>query len=246
MRVLSITHGPSVPGGVFEDAVVAAGHALERWSPPERAAPAPAGSYDAVLVFGGSMHPDQDERFHWLGQEEAFLRSVLAEEVPVLGVCLGAQMLARAAGAWVAPAAAPEIGWHEVELTPAGRDDPVLGALPPRTTAFQWHSYTFGIPAGGMELARSAICTQAFRAGSAWGIQFHAEATLPMIEAWIEEEDDELPVAPERFLAETETRIADWNEQGRALCSAFLEVAAGRARQDEGATSSTTSLAAEA
>ena len=170
MRVLSVTHGPSVPGGVFDEVVEAAGHELERWVVPLGGTPQPPESYGAVMVFGGSMHPDQDEQFGWLEREEAFLQEALAEDVPVVGVCLGAQMLARAAGAWVGPLPAPEIGWVEVELTPAGRVDPVLGVLPQRTDTFQWHSYTFRIPATGAELARSAACTQAFRLGErAWG-----------------------------------------------------------------------------
>lgn len=246
MRVLSVTHGPSVPGGVFADAVEAAGHVLERWSAPLDGTPGQAGSYDAVMVFGGSMHPDQDDQFHWLGREEEFLRDVLAEGVPALGVCLGAQMLARSAGARVAPAASPEIGWFDVELTPEGREDPVLRALPARTMAFQWHRYTFGIPPGGSELARSTTCRQAFRVGNSWGIQFHAEVTLAMVEAWVAEEEDELPVPADQFLEETASRIAAWNEQGRSLCSAFLQVAGGRSAQEDGATRSTASLAAEA
>ena len=226
MRVLSVTHGPTVPGGVFDKVVEAAGHELERWSVPLGGAPQPPGSYDAVMVFGGSMHPDQDEHFGWLEREADFLRGALEEEVPVIGVCLGAQLLARAAGAWVGPARAPEIGWLEVELTPDGRSDPVLGVLPPRTDAFQWHRYTFGIPNGGTELARSDVCTQAFRLGRhAWGIQFHAEVTQPMVEAWAAEDSDDLPVPVDDFLAETTSRIGAWNEQGRQLCTAFLEAA---------------------
>jgi len=240
-----MTHGPSVPGGVFEEVVEAAGHELERWSVPLGDAPRPAGAYDAVMVFGGSMHPDQDDEFGWLGHEEEFLRSVLAEGVPAIGVCLGSQMLARAAGSWVAPVSEPEIGWLEVELTEAGLDDPVLGELPPRTRAFEWHSYTFGTPEGGVELARSAACTQAFRVGSAWGIQFHAEATLPMVRAWIEEEPHELD-DPDAFLAESEQRIAGWNAQGRALAAAFVREAQARGAMSERATSPTTSRAASA
>jgi GMP synthase-like glutamine amidotransferase len=108
--VLSITHGPTVPGGVFDEVVEASGHELESWSVPLGGVPQPPGAYDAVMVFGGSMHPDQDDHFHWLGREAEFLRRVLDERVPAIGVCLGAQMLARAAGAWVGPARAPEIG----------------------------------------------------------------------------------------------------------------------------------------
>ncbi len=226
MRVLSVTHGPSVPGGVFDEVVEGAGHELERWSVPLGGAPQPPGSYDAVMVFGGSMHPDQDERFGWLEREAEFLRGVLAAEIPAIGVCLGAQMLARAAGAWVGPAPEPEIGWYEVSLTSEGAQDPVLGVLPSKTEAFQWHSYTFDVPENGTELARSAACSQAFRVGQkAWGLQFHAEVTLPMVRAWAAEEAGELPVASEEFLAAAQSRIGGWNEHGRRLCAAFLETA---------------------
>ncbi|MBA3375232.1 MAG: type 1 glutamine amidotransferase [Actinobacteria bacterium] len=228
MRILSVTHGPTVPGGVFDQVVEASGHELERWVVPLGGSPQPASSYDALMVFGGSMHPDQDERFAWLEREAGVLREALAEDVPVFGVCLGAQMLARAAGAWVGPAGEPEVGWFEVELTPEGRSDPVLGVLSPRTEAFQWHHYTFEIPGGGTELARSSVCTQAFRVGErAWGIQFHAEVTLDMMRTWTAEDPDDLPVGAEEFLAAAETRIANWNEQGRALCAAFLKMANG-------------------
>ncbi len=228
MRVLSVTHGPSVPGGVFEEAVEAAGHTLERWQVPDGTTPDDVASYDAVMVFGGSMHPDQDEDFHWLGSEEAFLQDMLARAVPVFGVCLGAQMLARAAGASVGPASAPEVGWLDVELTSAGAADPVLGRLPTTATVFQWHHYTFALPPGATELARSPICPQAFRLGDqpAWGIQFHAEVTLPMLGAWAEEDPDELPMPAAELLAESELVIGRSNAQGRWLADAFLREAA--------------------
>ena len=226
MRVLSIDHGSSVRGGIFDEVATAAGHELGRWSVPEGGTPDPARRYDAVMVFGGSMHPDEHEKFAWLEREEEFLQGVLAEEVPVFAVCLGAQMLARAAGARVGPASAPEIGWLEIDLTAAGETDPVLGALPQRATVFQWHHYTFEIPAAGEELARSAICTQAFRlAQPAWGIQFHPEVTLPMLTAWSSEGADELPMAADELRRQSETRIDRSTDQGRALATAFLREA---------------------
>jgi GMP synthase (glutamine-hydrolysing) len=227
MRVLSVTHGPSVPGGIFDEVVEAAGHELERWVVPLGGAPQPAPSFGAVMVFGGAMHPDQDAQFGWLEREERFLQEALAEDVPVIGVCLGAQMLARAAGAWVGPAAEPEIGWYDVELTTEGREDAVLGVLPSPTETFQWHHYTFAVPDGAAELARTEVCTQAFRIGRrAWGLQFHAEVTLPIVQAWIAEEGEELPVPPADFLAAAEQRIAAWNAHGRSLATAFLDAAA--------------------
>ena len=227
MRVLSVNHGPSVPGGVFDESVEAAGHTLERWQVPDGGEPDPAGSYDAVMVFGGSMHPDQDEHFHWLAHEEEFLRDVLAAEVPVFGVCLGAQMLARAAGAGVRPASEPEIGWLDVALTPAGETDPVLGSLARAATVFQWHHYTFDVPPTGVELARSDVCTQAFRLADrpAWGIQFHAEVTQPMITAWTDEDPDELPMPAAELRARSAELMPASNAQGRALADAFLREA---------------------
>ena len=227
MRVLSVTHGPSVPGGVFEHEVEESGHVLERWSAPDGGTPDRAASYDAVMVFGGAQHPDEDNRFAWLGHEEDFLREVLAESVPVFGVCLGAQMLARAAGARVGPANEPEIGWYDVELTQEGRGDPVLGAMPERATVFQWHRYTYDVPGRGTELAQSEVCTQAFRLdGPAWGIQFHAEVTLPMVTAWAAEDPDDVLVPADVLIAESRTRIGASNEVGRALAEAFLREAA--------------------
>lgn len=228
MRVLSIVHGPTVPGGVFDEAVESSEHVLERWAVPDGGAPDAAERYDAVMVFGGSQHPDQDDRFDWLAREEAFLQEVLAARVPVFGVCLGAQMLARAAGASVGPARTPEIGWHDVTLTEAGGADPVLGALPPRATVFQWHHYTFGLADGATALAESPACLQSFRLDGrpAWGIQFHAEVTRAMLLAWMDEDPEDLPMPPEELRAESETRLEQSNLHGRALAEAFLDVAA--------------------
>jgi GMP synthase-like glutamine amidotransferase len=91
---------------------------------------------------------------------------------------------------------------------------------------FQWHRYTFDIPAGGRELARSRVCSQAFRlAGPAWGIQFHAEVTLGMLSDWSREDADELPMPAGELLEESQKRIGLSNALGRALCSAFLREA---------------------
>ena len=197
---------------------------------PDGGWPEPAGSYDAVMVFGGSQHPDEDARFAWLGQEEAFLQDVLAAGVPVFGVCLGAQLLARAAGAAVGPAGRSEIGWHEIVLTEPGTTDPVLGTLPASPTVFQWHHYAFGLPPTGVALAESPVCLQSFRIDGlpAWGIQFHAEVTEEMLSTWIEEDPQDLPMPAHELQAESATRLARSNEYGRALADAFLRDAARR------------------
>jgi len=227
VNVLAVIHGDKVRAGVFGEAAAERGDVLEEWSLAwETPPPRPVDDYGAVLVFGGAMHADQDQHHPWLREENFLLQRLLGLHVPVLGVCLGAQLLAKAAHADVGPCQEPEIGWHEVTLTEAGRDDPVLGRLPERFQAFQWHFYTYGLPAGATELATSPACTQAFRLGEqAWGIQFHAEVTASQIEGWADEDEPEIPAGKAALLAETQERIGEWNELGRGLCSAFLECA---------------------
>jgi GMP synthase (glutamine-hydrolysing) len=225
--VLSVIHGTDARTELFGPVVEEAGHALDEWSfgwgrPPPR----PIDSYDAVLVFGGAMHADHDEHHPWLADETVWLQELLRSGTPVLGVCLGVQLLARAAGAWVGPlAGGPEIGWYRVDLTEAGAADPVLGALPRSFEALQWHHYTYGLPAGAVELARSDACTQAFRLGDAcWGVQFHPEVTAAQVESWIVDAADPAP-DPATVRAETTEKIAAWNALGRTLCAAFLSAA---------------------
>jgi GMP synthase-like glutamine amidotransferase len=225
MHVLGLIHGEAVRAGVFADAIAARGHELEEWSMAwDTPIPRPLDDYGAVIIFGGAMHADQDDRHPWLREENMFLQRLLDLGTPMLGVCLGAQLLAKASHAPVFPVDEPEIGWHEVELTDAAADDPVLGGLPERFDAFQWHYYGHGVPAGADELARSRVCTQAFRLGErVWGVQFHPEVTLAQVEQWAGEEPEAGPIS--RRLDETRSRIGDWNELGRGLCGAFVEVA---------------------
>jgi GMP synthase-like glutamine amidotransferase len=205
--------------GVFADAIQDGGHELVEWQVPLHGAPDRAA--DAVIVLGGAMHPDEEERHGWLRPELEYLGSLLERQTPVLGVCLGSQLLARAAGASVFRASEPEVGWLPVELTEAGSSDPVSASLPERFDAFQWHLYTHDLPDGAVELARSPVCTQAFRLGRAWGVQFHPEVRAGQIESWLAEEADDV-ADPQALSQETRERIGGWNDLGRGLCAAFL------------------------
>jgi GMP synthase (glutamine-hydrolysing) len=229
MHVLSIVHEPGDTGGggLFETTVERRGDTLVRWVIPDGAAPGRPTDFDAVLVFGGAMHPDQDAEHPWLPQEAAYLEETLAADVPLLGVCLGSQMIARAAGGVIGPAAAAEVGWHDVELTDDGRSDPVLGMLPSPFEAFQWHYYAWELPPGGVLLATNDAAPQAYRVGErVWGVQFHPEVTRRMLDAWFAHGEAELPKPREQLSRETDERLGPWNTQGRALCEAFLDTAA--------------------
>jgi GMP synthase (glutamine-hydrolysing) len=234
MRALAIVHQPDAGPGVFADEMRERGVELDQWMLSERGTgpPREVADYDAVLTFGGAMHADQEDRHPWLRFEKDFLAAMLDDQMPILAVCLGSQLLAEAAGGTARRASQPEIGWFEIEVTEEGAADPVIGPLAPGFTGFQWHSYEAVPPKGTTVLARTPVCSQAFRIGeSAWGIQFHAEVTAEDAGAWIgdhrsDEDAVRIGVDPEALRSQTERRIADWNRLGRELCGRFLEAVA--------------------
>jgi GMP synthase-like glutamine amidotransferase len=226
MNVLFVAHGANCPAGSFGDVVEERGHSLDAWaidsgSPPPR----PVADYGAVIVLGGAMHPDQEAEHPWLRDEDELIRGLLARRTPLLGVCLGAQLVAKAADARVYELDEPEIGWIDVELAGAAADDPVFAGLPQRFPAFQWHYYGFDVPAGARGLAWSSACPQAFRLGEkAWAVQFHPEVTPAIVTSWAEESPDP---PPPTLAAETEAHIDGWMRFGRALCGSLLDTAEG-------------------
>ncbi|MBN1529181.1 MAG: type 1 glutamine amidotransferase [Thermoleophilaceae bacterium] len=232
MLVLAIVHQRDAGAGVFGDALRDAGAELIEWVPSE-SGPPEVGGLGAALTFGGAMHADQEDANPWLPAEKYLLAELLRRGVPLLGVCLGAQLLSEAAGGAPRRASEPEIGWVEVELTPEGRRDPLTGPLPERFEAFEWHSYEAGPPDGSVILARSAVCVQAYRLAEApaWGIQFHAEVAGADVGGWLDGYDaDEdavrIGLDPEALRAETVPRLDEWNELGRGFAQRFLAEAA--------------------
>jgi GMP synthase (glutamine-hydrolysing) len=137
-----------------------------------------------AVVMGGPMNVDEVERFPALAAEREWLTEAVRRELPVLGICLGAQLLARALGAEVRAGEGPEIGFAPIAVSDPG--DPLLGGLAPSTDVLHWHGDVFDLPAGARPLASSARTEhQAFRAGNAWGVLFHPEADLALVEAWL-------------------------------------------------------------
>jgi GMP synthase-like glutamine amidotransferase len=224
MRILSLVHDGDAGSELFAPVIAEAGHDLDEWSFAEQGEPS-VDDYDAVLVFGGFMHPDQDDLYPWLPRLTDWLPPLIEQRVPTLGICLGSELLARATGAWVGRLPEPEIGWGEVVLTEAGAEDSVFSTLPPRFPGLLWHHYAHDLPEGAVALAHSAASLQAFRLGDAcWGIQFHPEVTEPQLERWIADDVDP-PPDRERLKVETRQQIGRWNELGRRLCRSFLGAA---------------------
>jgi GMP synthase-like glutamine amidotransferase len=229
LRVLAAVHHRTAAAGVFADPRAE----LVEWLPHE-AEPPPLDEFDAALLLGAEAQVDQEDSVPWLRGEKQVVRELLERGRPVLGVCFGSQLLAEALGGEVRAAAEAEVGWHEVELTPEGRTDPLLGFLPQRFESLQWHSYEWLLPPGAVALASSARCLQAFRHGIAWGVQFHPEVTEADYREWLDEFRDD-PAAlrtgldPEAVRAETAAKIGAWNAVGRELFRRFLDEAAATA-----------------
>jgi GMP synthase (glutamine-hydrolysing) len=154
----------------------------------DRGEPAPAPDaarrLAGLVVMGGPMSVHDLEA--WLPGERALLRAAVEANVPVLGVCLGAQQLAAALGAAVTPGPAPEVGVGEVHLTPEALHDPVFGPAPSPLPCVHWHGDTFSLPEGAVRLAgNDAYENQAFRVGvRAYGLQFHVEVTAALVAHW--------------------------------------------------------------
>ncbi len=143
--------------------------------------------YDALIVLGGPMNVGQEHIYPNLSYEKQVIRQAHELGIPVLGICLGAQLIASAFGAAVYPAKQAEIGWYPLQATAAGKADPVIGALKAPTPIFQWHGYTFDLPGNAELLVKGEEClNQAFRIGEhTYGLQFHLEVELALIQRWL-------------------------------------------------------------
>lgn len=235
MRVLTIVHDQDAGPGVFNDVLAAGAVDVDTWLVSEEGEPpAPARRYDAIMSFGGAAHPNQEALHPWLATERRFLADALGERIPLLGVCLGAELIAAADGARPRRLTRPEIGWYDVRLTSAGERDPVLGPIGPRFPALEWHSYEVMLPSRATALAAGANCLQAFRIGDfAWGIQFHAEVTTQDFQRWLDDhggDEDAVRegIDPDAIARETASRMDGWHELGRGVCERFLQAVAGR------------------
>lgn len=154
---------------------------------PLRGEPLPSpGGIAGVVIMGGPMNVDDTATHPGLEVERGWLEGVLSVGLPVLGVCLGSQLLARALGATVRPGDGPEIGWAPVQVGDAA--DPVVGPLAPAADVLHWHGDVYDTPPGAEWLAGSERTPcQAFRHEEAWGLLFHAEADAGLLERWLAE-----------------------------------------------------------
>ncbi len=147
--------------------------------------PADIGRFKAIVSMGGPMNVYEEEKFPFLKDETVLLKKAIEADMPVIGICLGAQMIAKSSGARVVRSPAEEVGWCRVFLTDEGKTDPLFEGLSSELEVLQWHGDMFEIPKKGVLLATGHDCPhQAFRYRNALGLQFHVEVTGEMLSEW--------------------------------------------------------------
>ncbi|MBF0618799.1 MAG: type 1 glutamine amidotransferase [Candidatus Omnitrophica bacterium] len=182
---------------------------------------------EAVIPLGGPMNVYEEAKYPFLKEEDAFLKKALMQKVPVLGICLGAQLLAKASGGKVVRSPGREIGWFTVNITTAGLKDPLFKGFPNPLEVYQWHGDMCVPPEGAELLASSPKCpVQAFRVGTnAYGLQFHAEITDKSIQDWTHEiAPDYRAKVREGMLRHYADVKQDFHRHGAIMCENFLKI----------------------
>lgn len=182
-----------------------------------------------LIVLGGPMGVYEQETYPFINAETALIESALKADVPVLGICLGAQLLAKAAGAKVYKGGAKEIGWYKVKQTTAGVQEKLLFGFPAEYTVFQWHGDTFDLPPDAVNLASSELFPNQFiKVGNcAFGVQFHLEVTEPMVSQWLKLNSAEVKAAgidPAVVLEQTPVNIPSIHRLGRTMLTRFIKL----------------------
>lgn len=221
LRALHIVNEPSGPGGLFLPSLESRGFVIDSVDTAESPLPETLSGYDAVISCGGTANTHERDIYPWIDPQIALLGEALRDGVPVIGLCLGAQLLTNAAGGSVYRCEPAEVGWVEVHTNATASADPVLADVPDAFMAMQWHRYACELPPGAVELGRNSTCLQAFRLGeTAWGTQFHIEVNRTSLMTWLDAAEDDLAAngyPREAFLRSLDEQLPTHMEIGREL-----------------------------
>ena len=221
MRALVIQHGEDGPGGHVSDWLVAHDARVDVFRIDVDEGDRDPGDYDLVVSLG-SERAAYDDTVPWVPRELALLRDAAGQDIPVLGICFGSQLLARALGGEAMRAERVEIGWIPIRTL----DPSLVGEGP----WLQWHYDTFTLPQGAELLAESPAGPQAFMARRSLGVQFHPEVTAEIVASWISQDGVALRrqgLDPARLLAETRERDAENRARALRLMEVFVDQVAG-------------------
>lgn len=226
-KVLVLQHAEPEEPGLISEALSSAGYPIETvQSFRNHVVPGNLTGVAGVVVMGGPMGVNETDRFPFLRDEMRLIEAALREEKPVLGVCLGSQLLAAVLGSSVTKGAQKEIGWFRVELAESAQNDQLLGGIPPAFVACHWHGDIFPLPAGAVNLASSERTrVQAFRHGrNAYGFLFHMEVTIESLKGMVEtfgSELEEAGVSGKEILRQASEYVSPLQDIGRRVFAAW-------------------------
>jgi GMP synthase (glutamine-hydrolysing) len=224
-KILSIQNISCETLGTLEDFLESDGYVLHKVLAPEDPIPQSAIEFSAIILLGGPM--SVYEGIPYLTKEQFLIRDAYRRNIPVLGVCLGSQLIAGALGGTVFRGAKKEIGWYDVKVTDKGLDNLFKGLEKKELGVFQWHGDTYTLPQNAVVLAYSDLYPQAFKIGSAYGLQFHLEVTADMIKVWTEEYREEIKregIELEKIIARNSDEIEELNKKCSLVWSNFSEI----------------------
>jgi GMP synthase (glutamine-hydrolysing) len=224
-KILSIQNISCETLGTFEDLLVSEDYVLNKVQAPTDPIPQSAIDFSAIILLGGPM--SVYEGLPYLNKEQSLIRDAFRRNIPILGVCLGSQLIAEALGGTVYKGAKKEIGWYDVKLTDKGLDNLFKGLEQKELRVFQWHGDTYTLPQDAVVLAYSDLYPQAFRIGSAYGLQFHLEVTADMIKLWTEEYREEIRregIELENITSRNRDEIEELNRKCRLVWSNFSDI----------------------
>jgi GMP synthase (glutamine-hydrolysing) len=237
-NLLALQHIACEPPGAYEDELRDRGGQLQRVMVDEGEPLPDWRAFDGIIAMGGPMGSYEDDRLPWLRAEKQLIADAVLAGAPFWGVCLGSQLLAASLGARVGPGPSPEVGVLPVFRTTEGAKDPVFSVMPDEFEAVQWHSDTFELPDGAVQLARSDVHEQqAFAFNRAYGVQFHIEVGTALATEW-----GDVPAYAEslealmgehalpRLLAQIGQREDEMTTLARRLFAAWLEHVVAGAR----------------
>src|SRR5918995_3586223 len=213
-KILSIQNISCETLGTLEDFLELDGYVLDKVLAPQDSIPQSAIEFSAIILLGGPM--SVYEGIPYLTKEQFLIRDAFQRNIPILGICLGSQLIAGALGGTVYRGAKKEIGWYDVYITDKGLDSLFKGFDQRKLRVFQWHGDTYTLPQDAVVLAYTDLYPQAFRIGSAYGLQFHLEVTKEMIKVWTEEYRNEIrreEVELEKIKARNRNEIQELNKK---------------------------------
>jgi len=186
-----------------------------------------------IIALGGPMNVYEQKKYPFLEEEENYLAKALQRQIPILGICLGAQLLAKVLGAKVKRAEKKEIGWYEINLLKKAKNDPLLKGLEDELMVFQWHQDSFELPKKSVLLASSKVCqNQAFRFGeNSWGLQFHPEMNKKQIFSWLYGYQSNLDKS--RIIDQYFRYQDKYLNQSRKICNNFMELVTKKSKSKD-------------